>query len=114
MDEIAQKYPPTPLATLAGDTPPEVGTNCFAELQEGEGAICTFVFSLYVATKFVNPTFFTLNCRLISPVPVTILATRRVDPHALPAIAKGADHYEYHVHYDHCTYCDILLTFSTP
>lgn len=35
-------------------------------------------------------------------VPITVLATRRVDADTLPPTAKGADHYEYHVHYDHC------------
>ena len=37
-------------------------------------------------------------------VPITVLATRRVDADTLPPTAKGADHYEYHVHYDHCAY----------
>jgi hypothetical protein len=44
---------------------------------------------------------------LATAVPITVLATRRVDADTLPPTAKGADHYEYHVHYDHCTsVCD--------
>jgi hypothetical protein len=41
MEEIAQKYPSTPQAVLSGNMPPEVGKNCFAEYQEGDGEICT-------------------------------------------------------------------------